>query len=104
MRYFLRRKLGSLPVPALPVGSSQSTRPRLIEAAAGLANRPATGLLAAAPTAVRLPTVTAGAQKEYLSALELGADDESDGQHGRAAREVGRRAAGMRFSSAITAA
>jgi hypothetical protein len=95
MRYFLRRKLGPLPVSSLPVGACESTRPRLIKAAAGLANGPATRLLAAAPTAVRLPTVATRAQKEDLSALELGAHDESDGQHGRAAREVGRRAAEM---------
>jgi len=35
---------------------------------------------------------------------KVSAHDEANGQHGRAAREVGRRAAGMRCSSAITAA
>jgi hypothetical protein len=74
------------------------------EPAAGLANREATRFVATAPPAISLPPITARADEEHMSTGQVSAHDEANGQHGRAAREVGRRAAGMRCSSAITAA
>jgi hypothetical protein len=104
MRYFLCRGLGPLAMTPLPVGASPPTRARLHETPARLPERVTTGLLPAPLSAVSLAPVASGTDKEYLATARQGTDDESNGQHGRAAREVGRRAAGMRWCSAITAA
>jgi hypothetical protein len=89
---------------ALTVCSSEAPGEGRSEPSTGLAKRAATRLVTTARTAVPLPAVALRADKEHLTTRQLGAEDEANGQHGRAAREVGRRAAGMRCSSAITAA
>jgi hypothetical protein len=103
MRYFLRRGLGPLAVAPLAVGTPEPAGASPGEPAARLPHREPAGILAASPPAVRLAAVASRADKEYLAARRRGADDEANGK-GRAAREVGRRAAGMRCCSAITAA
>jgi hypothetical protein len=103
MRYFLRRRLDPLPMAPLPVGAPEPAGARQGEPAAGVTERAATCFLATARPAVRLPPITARAHEEHLSAGRVSAYDEADGEHGRAAREVGRPDAVMRCSVAITA-
>jgi hypothetical protein len=104
MRYFLRRGLGPLAVSSLPVGTPEPTGASPREPATRLPDREPAGALAASAAAVRLAPVAGRADEGHLAARRRGADDEANGEHGRAAREVGRRAAGMRCCSAITAA
>jgi hypothetical protein len=104
MRYFLRRGLGPLAMAPLPVRAPEPAGASPSEAAARLPKRTSTGIVAASPSAVRLTPVALAADEEHLAARRRGADDEANGEHGRAAREVGLRAAGMRSCSAITAA
>jgi len=104
MRYFLRRRLGPLSMAPLAIGAPKPAGARQGEPAAGLANGAATRFVATAPPAISLTPITARADEEHLSTGQVSAYDEANGQHGRAAREVGHRAAAMRCSSAITAA
>lgn len=104
MRYFLRRGLGPLAMAPLPVSAPEPAGASPGEAAPRFPKRTSTGIVAASPPAVRLAPVAGRADEEDLATRRPGADDEANGQHGRAAREVGRRAAGMRCCSAITAA
>ena len=89
---------------ALSISTSTPARSGAIEPSAGFPNGSAAGISPTARSAIRLTPIATRAQKEDLTALSKGADDESNGEHGRAAREVGRRAATMRCSVAITAA
>jgi hypothetical protein len=104
MRYFLRRRLGPLSMAPLAIGAPEPAGTRQREPAAGVANGAATRFVATAPPAVSLAAITGRADEEHLSTGQVSAYDKANGQHGRAAREVGPRAAGMRCSSAITAA
>src|ERR1700722_3443731 len=104
MRYFLRRRLGPLAMATLPVGPPKPPCAGQSKPATRLAKRTSTSLAATSRPAVRLTAVAVRADKEHLATGQLGAHDEANGQHGRAAREVGPRAAGMRCCSAITAA
>jgi hypothetical protein len=104
IRYFLTRRLGPLAMAPLPVRSPESTRPSALEPPPRLASRLPPRFATTTRPTVRMATITPRAEKEHLPAVGAGAKDESDGQHGRAAREVGRLDAVMRCSVAITAA
>lgn len=104
MRYFLRRRPGPLTMAALTVGPSEASGEGRSEPSTGLAKRASTRFATTSRPAVHLARIAVRADKEHLATGQFGAKDEANGQHGRAAREVGRRAAGMRCCSAITAA
>ncbi len=89
---------------SLSIGTAKATGSGALESPAGITKRPAAGFVPTARPAIRLTAIASRTEKEDLAAIRQGTDDESDGEHGRAAREVGRLAAAMRCSLAITAA
>jgi hypothetical protein len=103
IRYYLGRRLGPLAMAPLPIRSSELARPGAIESPARFAKRIPARFAAATRPAVRLTPIAPRAEKKHPLTIAACAEDKSDGQHGRAAREVGHLDAVMRCSVAITA-
>jgi|HubBroStandDraft_1064217.scaffolds.fasta_scaffold462521_2 hypothetical protein len=87
----------------LPIGSPELPWPRALESPARLANGITARFATAARPAVGLSSIAPRAEKEHLLAIATSAENKSDGEHGRAAREVGPPNAVMRCLLAITA-
>jgi hypothetical protein len=103
IRYFLWRRLGPLAIAPLSIRASELAWPGALESPPGLANRIPARFATAAHAAVRLSPIASRTEEEHLPAIAAGAEDEANGQHGRAAREVGHPDAVMRCSAPITA-
>lgn len=104
IRYFLCRGLGPRAMTPLAISPPMASLPRRVVLPPRLAKLLATALRAASGLTVALSPIAARADEEDLPAFGVAANDESDGEHGRAARKVGHPAAVMRNLLAITAA